>query len=118
MFTPWRRCTDRSQEGNQFVKGFGGIGGLLRYKVDFGVIADALDGEDDEFFDSDDDFSTFASCSLAGTAGRADWYPSHLNSLSRPFAKGGPFTACPFSLAVARSGVHRHEPFETLPSNL
>lgn len=27
--------TNRSQEGAQFVKGFGGIGGLLRYKVDF-----------------------------------------------------------------------------------
>lgn len=27
--------TDRSQEGSQFVRGFGGIGGLLRYKVDF-----------------------------------------------------------------------------------
>ena len=27
--------TDRSQAGNQFVKGFGGIGGLLRYRVDF-----------------------------------------------------------------------------------
>lgn len=27
--------TDRSQEGSQFVKGFGGIGGLLRYRVDF-----------------------------------------------------------------------------------
>lgn len=27
--------TDRSQEGAQFVKGFGGIGGILRYQVDF-----------------------------------------------------------------------------------
>ena len=27
--------TNRSQEGSQFVKGFGGIGGLLRYKVNF-----------------------------------------------------------------------------------
>ncbi|CAD5116441.1 DgyrCDS5328 [Dimorphilus gyrociliatus] len=27
--------TDRSQEGSQFVRGFGGIGGLLRYQVDF-----------------------------------------------------------------------------------
>lgn len=26
--------TDKSQEGAQFVKGFGGIGGLLRYRVD------------------------------------------------------------------------------------
>ena len=27
--------TDRSQEGSQFCKGFGGIGGLLRWKIDF-----------------------------------------------------------------------------------
>ena len=27
--------TDRSQEGSQFCKGFGGLGGLLRYRVDF-----------------------------------------------------------------------------------
>jgi peptide chain release factor subunit 1 len=27
--------TDRSGEGVQFVKGFGGIGGILRWKVDF-----------------------------------------------------------------------------------
>lgn len=47
----------RSQEGSQFVKGFGGIGGLLRYKVDFAEIADALEqGDEDEFYDSDDDF--------------------------------------------------------------
>ena len=48
--------TDRSQEGNQFVKGFGGIGGMLRYKVDFNVIADAMEEGDDEFFDSDEDY--------------------------------------------------------------
>ncbi|GMR57329.1 hypothetical protein PMAYCL1PPCAC_27524 [Pristionchus mayeri] len=27
--------TDKSREGAQFVKGFGGIGGILRYRVDF-----------------------------------------------------------------------------------
>merc|ERR1711881_548398 len=27
--------TDRSQEGSQYVRGFGGIGGMLRYTVDF-----------------------------------------------------------------------------------
>ncbi|CAK9298062.1 unnamed protein product [Gordionus sp. m RMFG-2023] len=27
--------TDKSQEGSQFCRGFGGIGGILRYKVDF-----------------------------------------------------------------------------------
>jgi peptide chain release factor subunit 1 len=33
--------TNKSQEGSQFVKGFGGIGGLLRWKVDFLAAADA-----------------------------------------------------------------------------
>lgn len=37
--------TNRSQEGSQFVKGFGGIGGLLRYKVDF----DQMNFDSDEF---------------------------------------------------------------------
>jgi len=45
--------TNRSQEGAQFVKGFGGIGGLLRYKVDFTNLASA-DDEEDEFFSDDD----------------------------------------------------------------
>jgi len=27
--------TNKSQEGSQFCKGFGGIGGILRYRVDF-----------------------------------------------------------------------------------
>ncbi|KAI8802461.1 peptide chain release factor eRF1/aRF1 [Cladochytrium replicatum] len=44
--------TNRSQEGSQFVKGFGGIGGLLRYKVDFQVME--LD-DDDDYYDSDAD---------------------------------------------------------------
>ncbi|CAH0380707.1 unnamed protein product [Bemisia tabaci] len=40
--------TDKSQEGSQFVRGFGGIGGLLRYKVDFqNFQCDELDGVDD-----------------------------------------------------------------------
>ncbi|KAI5119525.1 hypothetical protein M0805_002547 [Coniferiporia weirii] len=46
--------TDRSQEGAQFVKGFGGIGGLLRYKVDFTNLA-AFDEDEDEFYSDDDD---------------------------------------------------------------
>ncbi|ORY21861.1 translation release factor [Naematelia encephala] len=45
--------TNKSQEGSQFVKGFGGIGGILRYKVDFTEMGD-LDDED-EFYGSDDD---------------------------------------------------------------
>jgi peptide chain release factor subunit 1 len=45
--------TDRSQEGSQFVKGFGGIGGILRYRVDFQTL-DLEDGFND--FDVLDDF--------------------------------------------------------------
>ncbi|GAB5032285.1 eukaryotic peptide chain release factor subunit 1-like [Nannochloropsis oceanica] len=45
--------TNRSQEGNQFCKGFGGVGGLLRWKVDFAehseeAYAGGLDGDSDE----------------------------------------------------------------------
>lgn len=48
--------TDRSGEGTQFVKGFGGIGGILRWKVDFAELqqfedaaaADAHDDDDSE----------------------------------------------------------------------
>ena len=46
--------TNHSQEGVQFVKGFGGIGGLLRYKVDFTNLTSAND-DADEFFSDDDD---------------------------------------------------------------
>ena len=41
--------TNRSQEGAQFVKGFGGIGGILRYKVDFQNLT-SVDEEEDEFY--------------------------------------------------------------------
>ncbi len=41
--------SDRSSEGNQFVKGFGGIGAMLRYKVNFEQLADMDD--EDEFYD-------------------------------------------------------------------
>jgi len=44
--------TDRSQEGSQFVRGFGGIGGMLRYKVDFQAMQ--FDEFDDDEFDLDD----------------------------------------------------------------
>jgi peptide chain release factor subunit 1 len=46
--------SDRSSEGNQFVKGFGGIGAMLRYKVNFEQLADYSD--DDEFYDDDGTF--------------------------------------------------------------
>uniref|UniRef100_A0A336KDZ1 Eukaryotic peptide chain release factor subunit 1 n=1 Tax=Culicoides sonorensis TaxID=179676 RepID=A0A336KDZ1_CULSO len=44
--------TDKSQEGSQFVRGFGGIGGILRYKVDFQSFQ--LDDLDNECFDLDE----------------------------------------------------------------
>merc|ERR1719354_680534 len=45
--------TDRSQEGSQYVRGFGGIGDMLRYIVDFQSLQsyDELDGEE---YDLDD----------------------------------------------------------------
>lgn len=54
--------TDRSGEGTQFSKGFGGIGGILRWKVDFVELnnfeeAHRLDNADsDDENDSDDDY--------------------------------------------------------------
>uniref|UniRef100_A0AC35G164 Eukaryotic peptide chain release factor subunit 1 n=1 Tax=Panagrolaimus sp. PS1159 TaxID=55785 RepID=A0AC35G164_9BILA len=42
--------TDRSQEGAQFVRGFGGIGGILRYRVDFQV----LEAAEEDDIDLDD----------------------------------------------------------------
>ena len=52
--------TDKSQEGTQFVRGFGGMGGLLRYKVDMMQLAELeRTGEEEaggEDFDIDDDF--------------------------------------------------------------
>jgi len=48
--------TDKTTEGFQFCKGFGGIGGTLRYKIDIDDIVDnnANIGGDD--FDPDEDF--------------------------------------------------------------
>ncbi|XP_028391618.1 eukaryotic peptide chain release factor subunit 1 [Dendronephthya gigantea] len=43
--------TDRSQEGAQFCKGFGGIGGILRYRVDF----QSMEFDDDDWMDDSDD---------------------------------------------------------------
>jgi peptide chain release factor subunit 1 len=42
--------TDRSGEGNQFVKGFSGIGGILRFKVE----QNFSDDEENHSFDEDD----------------------------------------------------------------
>ena len=40
--------TNKSQEGSQFVRGFGGIGGLLRYQLDF-LSMDAIEEEEEDF---------------------------------------------------------------------
>ncbi|CAR26274.1 hypothetical protein ZYGR_0H00820 [Zygosaccharomyces rouxii] len=42
--------TDKSSEGAQFVSGFGGIGGILRYKVNFEQL---VDESEDEYYDGD-----------------------------------------------------------------
>ncbi|CDR45373.1 CYFA0S18e00386g1_1 [Cyberlindnera fabianii] len=44
--------TDRSSEGAQFVTGFGGIGAILRYALNFEQLTD---GSDDEYFDDSDE---------------------------------------------------------------
>ncbi|KAK4528630.1 hypothetical protein GAYE_SCF62G6575 [Galdieria yellowstonensis] len=44
--------SNRSQEGSQFVRGFGGIGGLLRYVLD----ASVLEEPEDDVEDLDDDW--------------------------------------------------------------
>lgn len=41
--------TDRSQEGMQFCKGFGGLGAVLRYSLDFGAMEGAGVDDDDDF---------------------------------------------------------------------
>jgi peptide chain release factor subunit 1 len=47
--------TDKSQEGAQFVKGFGGVGGILRYQIDLqtlsagGTTVDELQNDLDDF---------------------------------------------------------------------
>jgi peptide subunit release factor 1 (eRF1) len=45
--------SDRSEEGSQFCKGFGGIGGLLRYKVDVTEL-EAPDEDFGEMWDEDE----------------------------------------------------------------
>ncbi|XP_061194544.1 eukaryotic peptide chain release factor subunit 1 [Saccostrea cucullata] len=46
--------TDKSQEGAQFVRGFGGIGGILRYQIDFQVLSGQVLDDLDDDFDLDD----------------------------------------------------------------
>ena len=50
--------SDRSQEGSQFVSGFNGMGGLLRYQVDFQQLeaSEEYNGNYDEAGDEFDDY--------------------------------------------------------------
>jgi len=50
--------TNKSQEGAQFVKGFGGVGGLLRYKVDFDLLDEDGGGHAEGAADDADDSSS------------------------------------------------------------
>ncbi|XBI32138.1 eukaryotic peptide chain release factor subunit 1-1-like [Triticum dicoccoides] len=43
--------TNKSQEGSQFCRGFGGIGGILRYQVEVNAYEDVSDEEYDEDFE-------------------------------------------------------------------
>lgn len=50
--------SDKSQEGSQFAKGFGGIGGTLRYSVDFATIHEHHEDNDENDHQTDDDSPT------------------------------------------------------------
>lgn len=54
--------TNKSTEGSQFCRGFGGIGGLLRYKVDFVELQEAEMAEGDTGFEDDVDIDDFEDC--------------------------------------------------------
>ena len=47
--------TDKSSDGFQFVKGFGGIGGFLRYQMNIDDYTPMF-GEQQDDFDPDEDF--------------------------------------------------------------
>lgn len=51
--------SDRSQEGSQFVSGFNGMGGLLRYQVDFQQLEAADQIYDDYGAIDDDDYEDY-----------------------------------------------------------
>ena len=47
--------SDKSQEGTQFVRGFGGLGGILRWEVDFDI-NNNNEMYDDDYNEDDEDF--------------------------------------------------------------
>ena len=50
--------SDKTQEGNQFCKGFGGIGGILRWKIDFTEV-ETYSELDDNLEDYDEDLDEY-----------------------------------------------------------
>lgn len=60
--------SDRSGEGNQFVKGFGGIGAFLRYKVNFEQLHEIED--EDEYYDGVSPRSLIVTCKVLIGSGR------------------------------------------------
>jgi peptide chain release factor subunit 1 len=48
--------TDKSQEGYQFVNGFGGIGGFLRFKIEMAEVDYDKDDNGGDDFNADEDF--------------------------------------------------------------
>ena len=51
--------SDKSQKGKQFCDGFGGIGGILRWNLDFTNNVESLVGNDEEELDDFDEFEDF-----------------------------------------------------------
>jgi len=47
--------TNKSQEGSQFCRGFGGIGGILRYQVDLREFEAGSDVDGGSLYNSEDD---------------------------------------------------------------
>ncbi|KAK4091243.1 hypothetical protein PCL_07883 [Purpureocillium lilacinum] len=84
--------SDRSTEGNQFVKGFGGIGGILRYKVNFEQLND-LEDDDDDYYDAD---------SLVNSEGPAQVQPSVLDEEDERRGSSRATEAAPMSFAEKR----------------
>ena len=47
--------TNKSQEGSQFCRGFGGVGGILRYQVDMAEFEEPDSDDDQGFYTSDEE---------------------------------------------------------------
>jgi len=92
--------SDRSSEGNQFVKGFGGIGSILRYKVNFEQLADYDD--DDEFYDDDEDSSDWRFSTLAVSEANFSAPPHRFRF---PPATVAAFESMDFASSVAKNAA-------------